>query len=271
MSSTQYIDNSKVKREEMKAKVDRLAEMMKNMIDYCGEDFDAGLAEISTTIEATLKQVWADNSTLSCDCFYQLTIVKGTHDGEYLACSSEKCGLCDECCGECGKNGREEDSDDESTISSVSHECNERICECGCEEEKQCCCPRLCECGCEEEKDEHGHSNRCDTTQFCVQCCDCAYCVSDRCEKCDKVLEAMRYGCGEFDLCKECCDCGDCREETGRCPACGVKNHCGMVGETCDCRQCGECEKYLTYQEFELREDWIFDTVEGVNLCGECK
>lgn len=233
----------------MTAKVDRITAMLKNMIDFQGNDFEANLDNIAESVEESLKEVWRDNTSLPCDCFYQLTIVEGKTDGEYLSCCEEKCDNCGDCCGECGKNGHESDSDDDSSVSSAEEE--------------------TCDCGCEEEKDEDGHSNRCDTTQFCVQCCDCAYCVGDRCEKCYKVLEAMKYGCGVFEFCKECCDCGDCREETGRCPACGVKGDC--VGENCDCVQCGECEKYLTYQEFNLREDWIFDVIGGVNLCGECK
>jgi len=119
---TTYIDNSKAKKEAMKAKVDRLAEMMKNMIDFAGEDYKASLDEIAEKVKDNLYAEWCNNSQLLCNCFYHLTIEKGTHDGEYLACSEETCGNCGDCCGECYcseecgfcgecKRGEETDSD----------------------------------------------------------------------------------------------------------------------------------------------------------------
>jgi hypothetical protein len=123
---TTYIDNSKAKKEEMKAKVDRLAEMMKRMIDFAGEDFEANLDKIVENAEETLFEEWDNNTSLACNCFYNLTIIEGKTDGEYLACSKETCGNCGDCCGECScseekcgfcgecKRGDETDSEDDT-------------------------------------------------------------------------------------------------------------------------------------------------------------
>jgi len=163
----------------MKAKVDRLAEMMKNMIEYCDEEFDAGLAEISNTVDETLLRVWRENSSLPCDCFYNLTIIKGETDMEYLSCDKEKCDNCGDCCGECLKNGREDDSETEWETDS------------------------------------------------------------------------------------------DSDDDTGRCLACGEKGR--VVGDNCDCVECAECDKRLTYAEFDRRGDWEWDEEWGHHLCVECK
>lgn len=101
-------------KERMTAKVDRITAMLKNMVDFAEGDFEAGLDKIAESVEQSLLGVWRENTSLPCDCFFNLTIIKGETDGEYLSCSPEKCDTCGDCCGECGKNGREDDSDDES-------------------------------------------------------------------------------------------------------------------------------------------------------------